>query len=125
VVGPSRDTVIFVPPIASEADLQPTLQVVSPVDNSAVSSTSVDIAVGIYPPVEGSEVRLLVDGRDVTSLAEVTESYVLYSPRTPLPEGRHLVTVEIRDATGRRTQEISWIFHAVNGREQEEDLISL
>lgn len=115
VGGPSRETVVLVPPMPAQTALQPMLQVVSPVDNSAVSSTSIDIAVGIYPPAEGSEVRLLVDGRDVTSLAEVTESYVFYSPQSPLPEGQHLVTVEIRDATGQRAQEISWIFHAVNG----------
>jgi hypothetical protein len=94
---------------------------VAPADNSVVGAGDVEIVAAIYPPIEGGIVRLYVDERDVTGLADVTESYVMYSPAERFEEGEHIVTIEITDGSGRRLKDVSWIFYALNGRKQGHD----
>jgi len=89
---------------------------VTPADNSVVGAGDVEIIAAIYPPIEGGIVRLYVDERDVTGLAEVTESYVMYSPAERFQEGEHIVTIEITDGSGGRISNVSWLFHTLNGR---------
>jgi hypothetical protein len=108
---------------APPASVAPGLRIVDasidpviPADNSVVSAGDVEIVAAIYPPIEGGIVRLYVDERDVTGLAEVTESYVMYSPAERLEEGEHIVTIEITDATGHKLKDASWLFHTLNGR---------
>ncbi len=86
-----------------------------PVDSSFVSAGDVQILASIDPPIEGGLIRLFVDDRDVTGLAEVAGSYVMYSPAEKLAEGEHIVSIQVRDASGAVLRDISWLFNAVNG----------
>lgn len=88
---------------------------VMPVDNSVVGAGDVQIVASVEPAVEGGLIRLFLDERDVTGLAEVAEGYVFYSPEEPLEEGEHIVTIEVRDASGAMLRDFSWLFRAVNG----------
>jgi hypothetical protein len=88
---------------------------VMPVDNSVVSSSDVEIVAAIYPPIENGIVRLYVDDTDVTGLAEVTDDYVMYSPGSHFAEGEHIVTIEVRDGSGRKLSDVSWLFYTLNG----------
>jgi hypothetical protein len=90
---------------------------VMPVDSSVVGAGDVEIVAAIDPPVEGGLIRLYVDERDVTGLAEVTESYVMYSPGERFEEGEHIVTIEITDRAGHKIKDLSWLFYTLNGRE--------
>ena len=92
------------------------IEPVMPADNAVVSAGDVEIMAAIHPPVEGGIIRLFVDERDVTGLAEVTESYVMYSPGERFEEGEHIVTIEIRDGSGRKLTDMTWLFHTLNGR---------
>ena len=58
---------------------------------------------------------------DVTGLAEVTGSYVMYSPTESFEEGEHIITIEIRDGSGRKIRDASWLFYTLNGRRQDAD----
>lgn len=55
------------------------------------------------------EVRLLVDGADVTAMSTVTPLRVAYQPKTPLPAGQHAAKVVVTDALG-RTWTKEWSF---------------
>ncbi len=94
------------------------IEPVMPVDNAVVSSSDVEIVAAIYPPIENGIVRLYVDETDVTGLADVTDEYVMYSPGRPFEEGEHIVTIEVRDGTGRTLRNISWLFYTLNGEER-------
>ena len=88
---------------------------VMPADNSVVGAGEVEIVAAIYPPVESGVVRLFVDEMDVTGLAEVTGSYVMYSPTESFEEGEHIITIEIRDGSGMKLRDASWLFYTLNG----------
>lgn len=98
----------------ADASIDPVL----PLDNAVVAAGDVEIVASIYPSIEGAIVRLYVDETDVTGLAEVTESYVMYSPTGRFEEGEHLVTIEIRDRSGRKLKDVSWLFYTLNGRRE-------
>ncbi len=55
------------------------------------------------------EVRLLIDGKDVTARAVVTSLRVAYTPEAPLPPGTHQARVEVVDGLGRRWSK-EWSF---------------
>jgi hypothetical protein len=88
---------------------------VTPADNSVVGAGDVEIVAAIYPPIEQGIVRLYVDETDVTGLAEVTGSYVMYSPTEKFEEGEHIVTIEIQDGSGNILRNVSWLFYTLNG----------
>lgn len=88
---------------------------VTPVDNSVVGAGDVEIVAAIYPPVEQGIVRLYVDEMDVTGLADVTGSYVMYSPAEDFEEGEHIITIEIQDGSGNKLRDVSWLFYTLNG----------
>ena len=94
---------------------------VTPADNSVVGADDVEIVAAIYPPVEQGLVRLYVDEMDVTGLAEVTGSYVMYSPEEKFEEGEHIITIEIQDGTGRKLRDVSWLFYTLNGEPRASD----
>ncbi len=112
---PSGDAVAVAPDAtgpAFAADVAP----VMPTDNAVVGAGDVEIVAAIQPPLEtGGIVRLLVDDRDVTSLADITDSYVMYSPTDRFAEGEHIITIEISDGSGQTLRNISWLFYALNG----------
>ncbi len=97
------------------------IEPVMPADNSVVGVGDVEIVAAIEPPVAGALIRLFVDEVDVTGLAEVTDSYVMYSPGESLTEGEHIITIEIRDASGVTVKDASWLFYAMNGRHEGPD----
>ncbi len=95
----------------AQANIDP----VTPADNSVVGANDVEIVAAIYPPVEQGIVRLYVDEVDVTGLADVTGSYVMYSPADKFEEGEHIITIEIQDGSGRKLRDVTWLFYALNG----------
>lgn len=96
---------------------------VMPVDNSVVGAGDVQIVASVEPAVEGGLIRLLLDERDVTGLAEIAEGYVFYSPEEPLEEGEHIVTIEVRDASGAVIRDFSWLFRALNGGHRSDERV--
>ncbi len=100
---------------------QSNIDPVTPADNSVVGANDVEIVAAIYPPVEQGIVRLYVDEVDVTGLAEVTGSYVMYSPAQKFEEGEHIITIEIRDGSGRKLRDVSWLFYTLNGERRSLD----
>jgi hypothetical protein len=94
---------------------------ITPADNSVVGANDVEIVAAIYPPVEQGIVRLYVDEVDVTGLADVTGSYVMYSPAQKFDEGEHIITIEIRDGSGRKLRDVSWLFYTLNGERRSLD----
>jgi hypothetical protein len=117
--GRVRPPAVIVAPGVGVA--QASIDPVTPADNAVVGSGDVEIVAGIYPPVEEGTIRLYVDEIDVTGLAEVTGSYVMYSPAERLEEGEHIITIEIRDSAGRSISDVSWLFYALNGEKQVAD----
>jgi len=113
---PSGEAVAVSPDTAGPAfaaDVAP----VMPTDNAVVGASNVEIVAAIQPPLEaGGIVRLLVDDRDVTSLADITDSYVMYSPAMRFDEGEHIITIEISDGSGQTLRNVSWLFYALNGK---------
>lgn len=97
------------------------IDLVTPADNSVVGANDVEIVAAIYPPVEQGIVRLYVDEVDVTGLADVTGSYVMYSPAQKFDEGEHIITIEIRDGSGRKLRDVSWLFYTLNGERRSLD----
>lgn len=53
--------------------------------------------------IDKDAVRLLVNGRDVTSRAEITRAFISYRPVTPLDAGRVDVELRLADIAGNRT----------------------
>ncbi len=98
-----------------------TISPLMPVDSSYVGAGDVQILASIDPPVRGGLIRLFVDGRDVTGLAEVAESYVMYSPGENLGEGEHIVSIQIRDTSGAVLRDVSWLFNTMNGSRKRPD----
>lgn len=98
---------------ARMAALRAAIQPVSPLDDSVVSGRDVAVCAAFAPSLPPGSLRLLIDGRDVTSVADITSEYVIYAPNDPLGAGPHLVTIEFWTATER--VERSWIFYALNG----------
>lgn len=94
---------------------------ITPADNSVVGAGDVEIVASIFPPIEGGIVRLYVDERDVTGLAEVTDSYIMYAPPDRFEEGEHIVTIEISDGAGLKLRDVSWLFYTLNGHERSFD----
>ncbi len=108
-----------VPAVPGVSVVQAGIDPVTPADNSVIGAEDVEIVAAIYPPVERGVVRLYVDEVDVTGLAEVTGSYVMYSPAGEFEEGEHIVTIEIRDRSGAKLSDVSWLFYTLDGRHPE------
>lgn len=100
---------------------QSSIDPVTPADNSVVGAGDVEIVAAIYPPIEQGIVRLYVDEMDVTDLAEVTGSYVMYSPAEKFEEGEHIITIEIQDGSGVKLRDVSWLFYTLNGERKSPD----
>ena len=59
--------------------------------------------------VDKATVKLLLDGEDVTSIAEVTESQIRYIPVKGFNEGEHVVKISVADKEGNENSE-EWTF---------------
>ncbi len=119
--GPLPTAVPIAPEVGTQttvgvAAAAPEIEPVLPEDSSIVGAGDVEIVAAITPPIEGVIVRLLVDEQDVTDLAEVTASYVTYSPGARFEEGEHIITIEIRDRSGTKIRDVTWLFYTLDGR---------
>lgn len=126
--GPVPTAVPVVPEVgqpaaADVAMTAPEIEPVLPEDSSVVSAGDVEILAAITPPIEGAIVRLLVDEEDVTDLAEVTASYVMYSPGERFKEGEHIITIEIRDSSGMKIKDTTWLFYALDSQSAPDERI--
>jgi len=63
--------------------------------------------------VDSSAVRLIVDGRDVTNDATITDSLLAYRPVRDMTSGRHEVELEVMDRAGNRAYK-TWQFTVVD-----------
>lgn len=106
---------------SAQSSIESSIDPVTPVDNSVVGASDVEIVAAIYPPIENGIVRLYVDETDVTGLAEVTGSYVMYSPTEKFEEGEHIITIEIQDGSGVKLRDVSWLFYTLNGERTPQD----
>ena len=111
---------VAVAPLLADASGS-TISPLMPVDNSYVGGGDVQILASIDPPIKGGLIKLFVDGRDVTGLAEVNENYIMYSPGDKLGEGEHIVSIQIRDASGAVLRDVSWLFNTMNGSRKRAD----
>ncbi|MEM3366602.1 MAG: Ig-like domain-containing protein, partial [Candidatus Methanomethyliaceae archaeon] len=89
--------------------LPPTITIVSPANNSVLTTKSVTISASYSDNVaiDVSSVVLKVDNVDVTSRATVTSTGVTYS--TTLEEGTHTVALTVKDTSG-NTATATWSF---------------
>ncbi|MES2459411.1 MAG: stalk domain-containing protein [Armatimonadota bacterium] len=90
----------------------PTLASLSPAPNSSLApgrplvyGTLSDAGTGI---ASGST-RLIVNGKDVTSQATITEAFFSYRPEADLPNGRNTAVAVVRDDAGNETRR-EWAF---------------
>ena len=60
--------------------------------------------------VDPKSARVLLDGKDVTSLAVINADGLRLSPAHPLAEGPHRVSVSIADRGGLRSNTLAWQF---------------
>ena len=77
---------------------------VTPTAGTIVEPEAAGIAVslhGLPPAVDRDQPRPFVNGADVTEQSERQGAFLLYRPAEPLPSGRVLVRVALRDTAGR------------------------
>lgn len=90
----------------------PTLGSLTPTQNASLPpgkpllyGTLSDAGTGI----NSSETRLIVNNKDVTAQATVTDAFFNYRPDADLPQGKNIVTVVAKDNAGNETRK-DWSF---------------
>ena len=113
---------------AAPAQLQPgsssqtTAFILSPDPLAEIGSDEVLIAAGFGGGASGvdpTSVRLEVDGRDYTKLADISEFAVSLSPRR-VARGSHKVTLSARDKQGNLIPSLVWRFIVTAGKQARE-----
>lgn len=79
-----------------------------PGDQEVIESGDLAIMASLYPD-NGGRVKLLLDGRDVSSLAVIDRQHVSYDPGS-LEAGEHVVKVILQENDG-STRTASWSFY--------------
>ncbi|MBL7095348.1 hypothetical protein ISS22_15395 [candidate division KSB1 bacterium] len=126
-VTPASDTPVDAAPAesqkqltsASGADLQTII--LSPEPGESVAKDDVVIAVSFLGETEKIDIKtikLLLDGKNYTSAAEISENMLTYVPQS-LTRGSHRVKIEITDLQGNRFQDLDWRFSIVSERAAE------
>jgi hypothetical protein len=97
-------------PSFGEPALAPIL-VLSPEPLSAVAPNDVTIAASFMAEtvIDSSSVKILLDGQNVTSKAEISAAMVSYTPEQ-IEAGEHTVTISARDESGHAVGPIDWRF---------------
>jgi large repetitive protein len=75
-----------------------------------ISASYTDVGAGI----DASKVSLLLDGVDVTALAQISATALTFTPASPLPQGEHWLTLTVTDKAGNAATQ-SWRFALDNG----------
>ncbi|MFQ6106207.1 MAG: FG-GAP-like repeat-containing protein [Thermoplasmata archaeon] len=92
------------PPVIS--DLQPVDQTIIGDSTPVIQASYVDDS-----GIDESSVILMLDSMDISSLAAVTSSGVIYTPIAPLSEGSHSVYLEVEDDSSNRNKAVeAWSF---------------
>ena len=82
-------------------DLSSQIAKEAPAPNSSVSQAEPAISVQFQAPVNPADVSLAMDDIDITSLAQVTQTQVAYTPQLPLANGEHNVSLTVgNEASG-------------------------
>lgn len=76
----------------------------SPSPDATVSDVKAPISITFKSPVNPADLSLMLDDTDVTSLAQVADTSISYTPALPLPSGRHSVNLTVSNAA------VSWNF---------------
>ena len=84
---------------AAEGDLAGQISTQTPAPGSNVTQLQPQISVSFASPVNPADVSLMVDDVDITTLAQVTESRVTFSPPMALQGGEHTVNLSVGSDT--------------------------
>lgn len=76
----------------------------SPLPDSSVTDTKPVISIQFKSPVNPTDISLMVDDTDVTSLVQIAETQVSYAPALDLPSATHSVNLTVANAAA------SWKF---------------
>ena len=89
------------------------IYIVSPQPQHIISGEEATISAAFYPkPKEGS-ISLVLNGKQIAPLVELTDDHIMYTPEEPLEEGYYKVKVQIKDKDGKVQQEKEWLFYVV------------
>ncbi|MDZ7291394.1 MAG: hypothetical protein ONB44_09415 [candidate division KSB1 bacterium] len=90
--------------------------VLSPEPFSTVAANEVVIAASFVTEaaIDSSSVKLLLDGRNVASQAQISAVMLSYSP-LQIAGGEHTVVITARDEFGKVVGPLSWRFHVAEG----------
>ena len=86
--------------------------VLSPTPEETIEQQDVVIAVsflGETEKIDLKSIRLLLDGKDQTTQADISENLISYVPEK-LSTGTHDVKIEVSDIDGNRLNDVSWKF---------------
>ncbi len=94
-------------PATSEVDLL----ILSPEPNSTVAASEVVISASFMTAtaIDSASIRILLDGKNVTSNAEVSPVVISFTPRMISP-GEHTVAISARDESGNVIGPVNWRF---------------
>jgi len=99
--------------------------ILSPEPFSAVAPAEAVIAASFMTEtaVDSSSIKILLDGRNVTSQAEVSPTIVSYTPEQ-IEGGEHTATISARDVNGQAVGPINWRFKVSDGAKEAADELS-
>jgi len=89
----------------------PEIYIVSPKENSVVDEQYVDIS-AVISLDNASNIRVILDGRDVTDLTEIGNDFMIYTSDL-LEDGNHKVVINASNKKGKSTIQRSWEFYVV------------
>ena len=101
----------------SGVDIQP--NILSPESDEHVSEDDVIIAVSLLGETKNldvSSIKLIIDRKDFTSAAEITENMITYVPGKLL-RGAHQVKIKLADIKGKKFPDIVWRFYVAGSEE--------
>jgi hypothetical protein len=106
------------PPSSGET-LLASILILSPEPFSAVAPAEAVIAASFMTEtaVDSSSIKIMLDGRNVTSQAEVSPTIVSYTP-AQIEGGEHTVTISARDVNGQAVGPINWRFKVSGGAQE-------
>jgi len=87
------------------------IHIVSPREDAVIEQQYVDISAA-FTPGNVKNVRVMLDGKDVTEAAEVKKDFLVYTT-DPLRSGYHTATVLVMDKEGTPIDQRSWAFYVI------------